>query len=60
MIEGREMDRVHLDVEYGVQIVHPAVVSDFEVATRGRVVRLATTVIHNVPIDISYVTTFTD
>ena len=60
VIDGREMEHVRLDVAYGVQIIRPGVISDFEVATRGRVVRLATTVILDIPIDISYVTTFTD
>jgi hypothetical protein len=60
LIDDRPMEYVRLEVEYGVRIVRPAVISDFEVATRGRVVRLATTVIHDVPIDVSYVTTFAD
>lgn len=60
VMDGREMDRVRLDVEFGVEIIRPAVISDFEVATRGRVVRLATAKIRNVAIDTSYVTTLTD
>jgi hypothetical protein len=59
-IDDREMEHVLLEVDFGVEIIRPAVISDFEVATRGRVVRLATTVIHDVAMDVSYVTTFTD
>ncbi len=60
VMDGREMDCVRLDVEFGVEIIRPAVISDFEVATRGRVIRLATAKIRNIAIDTSYVTSFTD
>ena len=58
VMDGREIDRGRLDVEFGVEIIRPAVISDFEVATRGRVIRLATARIRNVAIDTSYVTSF--
>ncbi len=60
VMDGREINLVRLDVEFGVEIIRPAVISDFEVATRGRVIRLATAKIRNVAIDTSYVTTFRD
>ena len=59
-INGREMDHVRLDAAFSVEIIRPAVISDFEVATRGRVVRLATVKVRDVAIDTAYVTTFTD
>jgi hypothetical protein len=46
-------------VEFGVKIIRPAVISDFEVATRGRVIRLAKAEIRGIAIDTSFVTTFT-
>jgi hypothetical protein len=54
------MDQVRLDAAFGVEIIRPAVISDFEVATRGRVVRLATVKLREVSINTSYVTIFTD
>jgi hypothetical protein len=60
VIDGREMEQVQLDATFGVEIIRPAVISDFEVATRGRVIRLATVKVRAVAIDTSYVTTFTD
>jgi hypothetical protein len=60
VIDGREMEQVRLDATFGVEIIRPAVISDFEVATRGRVIRLATVKVREVAIDTSYVTTFTD
>jgi hypothetical protein len=32
-IDGREMEHVRVDVEFGVQIIRPAVISDYEVST---------------------------
>lgn len=60
VIDGRDMEYARLLVEYGVEIIRPAVISDFEITTRGRVIRLATAKIRDVAIDTSYVTTFTD
>jgi hypothetical protein len=57
VINGRDMEYVRIDVEYRVQVVHPPVISDFEVATRGRVIRLGTTVLCDHAIDISFVKT---
>jgi hypothetical protein len=59
VIDGREIEHVQLHVEFGVEIIRPAVISDFEVATRGRVVRLAKAKIRDIAIDTSFVTTFT-
>jgi len=60
VMDGREIAFVRLEVEFGVEIIRPAVIADFEVATRGRVIRLATAKIRNVAIDTSYVTPFRD
>jgi hypothetical protein len=40
-IDGREMERAESSIRYSVKIVRPAVVSYFEVESRGRVVSLA-------------------
>jgi len=40
-IDGREIEHVRMEAEFGVQIIRPAVISDYEVSTRGRVIRLA-------------------
>jgi restriction endonuclease len=60
VMDGREIDGGRLDVEFGVEIIRPAVISDYEVATRGRVIRLATARIRNIAIDTSYVTSFSE
>jgi hypothetical protein len=59
VIDGHEMEHLQLHVEFGVEIIRPAVISDFEVATRGRVVRLAKVKIRDIAIDTSFVTTIT-
>ena len=57
LIDGRDIEHVRLFVEFGVQIIRPAVISDFEVATRGRVIRLAKINIRDLLIDTAFVTT---
>ena len=57
MIDGRDIEHVRLFVEFGVQIIRPAVISDFEILTRGRVVRLAKVAIRDLVLDTAFVTT---
>ena len=40
IIDGKEMEYARLEVEFAVKIANLTVVSDFEVATRGRVLRI--------------------
>jgi hypothetical protein len=40
-IDGREMGQVSMEIEFGVRILRPPVISDYEVSSRGRVIRLA-------------------
>jgi hypothetical protein len=60
VLDGRDIDYVRLFVEFGVQIIRPAVISYFEVATRGRVIRLAKVNIRDFVIDTAFVTTLND
>lgn len=57
VIDGKDIEQVRLFVEFGVQIIRPAVISDFEIATRGRVVRLSKVAIRDLVLDTSFVTT---
>jgi len=59
-IDGREIEGVHLQAEFGVEIIRPAVISDYEVSTRGRVIRLAKAKVRDFAIDTSFVLTLTD
>lgn len=56
-IDSQYMEHVRMDVDYGVIVIHPAVISHYEVATRGRVVRLETVTVNNLKIDTSFVMT---
>jgi hypothetical protein len=60
LIDGREMERVLLQAEFGVEIIRPDVVSDYEVSTRGRVIRLAKAKVRDFAIDTSFVMTLKD
>lgn len=57
VIDGRDIEHVRLFVEFGVQVIRPAVISDFEIATRGRVVRLAKVAVRDLVLDTAFVTT---
>jgi hypothetical protein len=57
IINDQEMEHVQMDLECGVEIIHPVVLSDYEVSSRGRVIRLAPVKIHNVVIETAFVTT---
>jgi hypothetical protein len=57
VIDGQEMEYVKIDLECGVQIIHPVVLSDYEVSSRGRVIRLAPVKIYNFAIETAFVTT---
>ena len=54
-IDGKEMGTVRLDAEYGVRIFHPMVLSDYEVSTRGRVVRLTPITMRDLVFDMAFV-----
>lgn len=56
VIDGKELEHVRIHAEFGVKIIRPPVISHYEVATRGRVIRLARTEIANVTFDTSFVT----
>ncbi|HLN02097.1 MAG TPA: restriction endonuclease [Bryobacteraceae bacterium] len=57
LIDGRDIEHVRLEAAFGVQIIRPAVISDYEVGTRGRVMRLAKVNIRDFVIDTAFVTT---
>jgi hypothetical protein len=57
ILDGKDIEHVRLFVEFGVQILRPAVISDFEVATRGRVIRLAKVTIRDFVLDTAFVKT---
>ncbi|MGD0360160.1 MAG: hypothetical protein ABSC93_04790 [Bryobacteraceae bacterium] len=57
ILDGKDIEHVRLSVEFGVQILRPAVISDFEVATRGRVIRLAKVTIRDFVINTAFVKT---
>ncbi len=56
LIDGQEIEHVRLDVDFGVHILRPAVISDYEVSTRGRVIRLAQVNVHDIAINTAFVT----
>jgi hypothetical protein len=56
-IDGREIEHVQIEAEFGVHIIRPAVISDYEVATRGRVIRLAKAKVRDFVIDTAFVVT---
>lgn len=60
IIDEQEMERMRMDVEFGVQIFRPAVISHYEVSTRGRVIRLEKVKVHNLVIDTTFVTIHRD
>jgi hypothetical protein len=55
-MEGKEMALARLDADYGVNILRPTVISDYEVSTRGRVIRLAPITVRDIAIDTAFVT----
>jgi hypothetical protein len=60
VINGQEMEHVRLDAEFGVHIMRPLVISHYEVATRGRAVRLANVNVHDLVIGSTLVQTLTN
>ena len=60
VINGQELEYARIDAEFGVRIIRPAVVSHYEVSTRGRVIRLAQVVIDNIAFDTAFVTALSD
>ena len=57
LINDQEMEHARLDAEYGVQIYRPAVISHYEVSTRGRVIQLENVTMHDLVINTALVTT---
>jgi hypothetical protein len=59
-IDGREIEHVRMEADFGVEIIRPAVISDYEVATRGRVIRLAKAKVRDFVIDTTFVMALRD
>lgn len=55
-INGKEMEHVRIEAEFGVQIIRPVVISDYEVSTRGRAVRLAEVKVGGLAFQTTFVT----
>ena len=60
IIDEQAMEHVHIDLECGVQITYPAVLSDYEVSSRGRVIRLEPVRVRDVAIQTAFITTNND
>jgi Restriction endonuclease len=60
VINDQDMEHVRLDAEFGVQIIRPAVVSHYEVSTRGRVIRLAKVKVQDIVIGTTLVQALTN
>ena len=56
IMDGKQMEHVRIDADFRVQIIRPPVISDYEVATRGRVIRLAPVNIRDIVLNTSFVT----
>lgn len=56
-IDDREIEQVRLQAEFGVEIIRPAVISDYEVSGRGRLIRLAKAKVRDFAIDTSFIMT---
>lgn len=54
--EGVDIEQLRIEVEFGVRVVRPPVISDYEVATRGRVTRFGETRLSNCVVDVEFVT----
>jgi len=59
-IDEREIEHVRLEAEFGVEIIRPAVISDYEISTRGRVIRLAKAKVRDFAIETAFVSTVKD
>ena len=55
-IGGQEMELVRLEADFGVHLFGLTVISDYEVSTRGRVLRLAPVNVHDMAIHTGIVT----
>jgi hypothetical protein len=60
VLEGKDIESIRLFVEFGVQVIRPTVISDFEIASRGRAVRLSKIVIRDLIIDTAFITKLND
>jgi hypothetical protein len=57
MLHQRQgMEHVRIEAEFGVQIIRPVVISDYEVSTRGRAVRLAEVKVGGLAFQTTFVT----
>jgi hypothetical protein len=56
-VDGREMDSATLEAKFGVRIVRPSIASDYEISTRGRVLRLAPVTVGGVSMQIMFTET---
>ena len=59
-IHGKELDQVSMQIEFGVRSFRPPVISDYEVSTRGRVIRLAKVDLPELSITTAFMQTFKD
>lgn len=59
-IDERQIERARLEAEFGVEIIRPAVISDYEIATRGRVIRLAKAKVGDFAVETAFVSTVKD
>jgi hypothetical protein len=55
IIDGQEMEYVRVDAEFAVKIASLTVISDFEVSTRGRVIRFDPFTVQGILVDPSIV-----
>ena len=60
IINDQEMEHARMDAEFEVRIIRPAVISDYEVSSRGRVIRLEKVTVRDLAIDTAFVTTIKD
>lgn len=57
VVEGLVMVRLSVEADFGVQVLRPPVISDFEVSSRGRVIRFATALVQDHKLDAAFVFT---
>jgi hypothetical protein len=55
MIEEMSLRQLVVNAKFEMEIIRPAVRSHYEVATRGRVIKLATSKVHDIGIDLSVI-----
>ncbi len=60
IIDDQEMEYIRIDLECGVRIAYPAVLSHYEVSTRGRVIRTAPVTMRHATFQTAFITTHND